>query len=64
MSTTLKIVIAEPSAIVRNGLEAILKRLPGGLRVQFSEIATIETLTEDLRTHMPDILLINPSIPG
>lgn len=64
MSTTLKIVIAEPSIIVRNGLETILKRLPGGLRVQFSEITTIESLTEDLRTHMPDILIINPSIPG
>lgn len=64
MSTTLKIVIAEPSAIVRNGLETILKRLPGGMRIQFTEIATIETLTEDLRTHMPDILIINPSIPG
>ena len=64
MSTTLKIVIAEPSAIVRNGLETILKRLPGGLRVQFSEITTIESLTEDLRTYRPDILIINPSIPG
>lgn len=64
MSTMLKIVIAEPSVIVRSGLETVLKRLPGGLRIQFSEITTIESLTEDLRTHQPDILLINPSIPG
>lgn len=64
MSTTLKIVIAEPSVIVRSGLDTVLKRLPGGLRIQFSEITTIESLTEDLRTHQPDILLINPSIPG
>lgn len=48
MSTNLKIVIAEPSAIVRYGLETMLKRLPG-LRIQVSEIATIESLTEDLR---------------
>ena len=38
MSTNLKIVIAEPSAIVRHGLETMLKRLPG-LRIQVSEIA-------------------------
>lgn len=44
MSTNLKIVIAEPSAIVRYGLETMLKRLPG-LRIQVSEIATIESLT-------------------
>lgn len=64
MSATLKIVIAEPSAIVRSGLETILKRLPGGLRIQFSQVTTIESLTEDLRTHLPDILIINPTIPG
>ena len=63
MSAYLKIVIAEPSAIVRSGLETILKHLPG-LRIQVSEITTIESLTEDLRTHQPDILIINPSIPG
>lgn len=63
MSTTLKIVIAEPSAIICCGLETMLKRLPG-LRVQLIEITNIESLTEDLRTHRPDILIINPSIPG
>lgn len=63
MSTTLKIVIAEPSAIIRNGLETLLKRMPG-MRFQFSEITTIESLTEDLRAFLPDILIINPSIPG
>lgn len=63
MSTTLKVVIAEPSVIICNGLETMLKHLPG-LRVQIIEITSIELLTEDLRTHRPDILLINPSIPG
>lgn len=63
MSTTLKIVIAEPSTIIRNGLEALLKRMPC-MRFQFSEITTIESLTEDLRACQPDILIINPSIPG
>lgn len=63
MSTTLKVVIAEPSVIICNGLETMLKHL-SGLRVQIIEITSIESLTEDLRTHRPDILLINPSIPG
>lgn len=63
MSTSLKIVIAESSAIVRSGLEALLKHLPG-LRIRISEITTIESLTEDLRAHRPDVLIINPSIPG
>ncbi|MCD8270774.1 MAG: response regulator transcription factor [Parabacteroides sp.] len=62
-TTTLKIVIAEPSAIICNGVETMLKRLPG-IRVQVIEITNIESLTEDLRTHRPDILIINPSIPG
>lgn len=63
MSTTLKIVIADPSTIICSGLETMLKHLPG-FRVQLIEITNIESLTEDLRTHRPDILVINPSIPG
>ena len=41
MSTLLNIAIAEPSAIIRSGLEAVLKRLPG-FRIQIIEIATAE----------------------
>lgn len=63
MSTHLHILIAEPSAIVCNGLETLLKRLPG-LHVHLAEITTIELLTEGIRTYRPDILIINPSIPG
>ena len=43
MSTLLNIAIAEPSAIIRSGLEAVLKRLPG-FRIQIIEIATAELL--------------------
>lgn len=63
MSTYLKIVIAEPSAIVKCGLETMLKHL-SGLRIQLSEITTAESLIENLRTYKPDILIINPTIPG
>ena len=37
MSTNLKIAIAEPSVIIRSGLENLLKRLPG-FRIQMVEI--------------------------
>ena len=52
MSTLLNIAIAEPSAIIRSGLEAVLKRLPG-FRIQIIEIATAELLQETLRSHRP-----------
>lgn len=63
MSTLFTIAIAEPSAIIRSGLETVLKRLPG-FRIQVVEIATMESLQETLRSHKPDMLIINPAIPG
>ena len=63
MSTLFTIAIAEPSAIIRSGLETVLKRLPG-FRIQVVEIATMELLRETLHSHKPDMLIINPSIPG
>ena len=43
MSTNLKIAIAEPSVIIRSGLENLLKRLPG-FRIQMVEIHSVESL--------------------
>lgn len=63
MSTHLKIAIAEPSFIIRCGLETILKRLPG-FHIQLIEIVTVESLVESLRMHQPDLLIVNPSLPG
>lgn len=62
-STPLKIVIAEPSAIIRCGLEAMLKRLPG-FRISLTEIAAAELLVEVIRSEKPDLLIINPAMPG
>ena len=59
----LKIVIAEPSAIIRYGLETMLKRLPG-FRLSLTGITHIDTFVETIRNDRPDILIINPSIPG
>ncbi len=63
MSETLKIAIAEPSAVVRVGLETILKKLPG-FRFRWIEIPTADILTEQLRMYRPDLLLINPCMAG
>ena len=46
MSALLNIAIAEPSAIIRSGLEAVLKRIPG-FRIQIIEIATAEAFARD-----------------
>ena len=45
MSALLNIAVAEPSAIIRSGLEAVLKRIPG-FRIQIIEIATAELLQD------------------
>ena len=62
MNTNIKIAIVEPSAIIRTGLENLLRRLPG-MRVQLVEIP-IESLTDSLRLHKPDLLIVNPVVPG
>ena len=55
MSALLNIAVAEPSAIIRSGLEAVLKRI-SGFRIQIIEIATAELLQETLRSHKPCLL--------
>ena len=63
MGTNLKIAIAEPSVIIRSGLENLLKRLPG-FRIQMVEIHSVESLFDSLRMHKPDVLIVNPALPG
>jgi len=63
MNTTLKIAIAEHSIIIKQGLEALLKRIPE-YRIQFIEITNHEVLQEMLQAWTPDILIINPAFPG
>ncbi len=62
MKDILKIVVVEPSAIIRNGLDAVLKRLPG-FQYRWIEASSADGLVELLRMHKPDILVINP-VPG
>ena len=59
----LKIAIAEPSVIIRSGIAVALKRVPG-IRIQPFEIVSKELLTNYVRIHKPDVLIINPSFWG
>lgn len=60
---TLKIAIAETSVIIRSGLALVLKRIQG-LKILPIEVVTPESLSDCMRLHKPDILIINPSFPG
>ncbi|MDR2041573.1 MAG: LuxR C-terminal-related transcriptional regulator [Tannerella sp.] len=58
----LKIAIAEPSVIVRNGIVAVLKRFPA-FNVNIFEIADPSRLRVELCKWKPDILIVNPLFP-
>lgn len=59
----IKIAIAEPSVIIRSGLSALLKRIQG-YHVHTFEINSIDFLSSNIRTHKPDLILINPTYWG
>lgn len=59
----LRVVVAETSVIVRSGVVAVLKRLPG-LHVRPVEVASPEALENCLHMDTPDILLVNPTFGG
>ena len=63
MGTNLKVAIAEPADIIRYGLEMMLKRLPG-FRLQLVEISSASSLLDLLQLHKPDLLIVNPLLPG
>ena len=62
-SNQLIIAIVEPSVIIRTGISAVLKRVPG-YRIQPVEIITIDSMNHYLNKHKPDILIVNPSFWG
>lgn len=59
----LKIAIAEPAELMRIGLGTILKRF-SGFQIQLVELAQGSAWKDSLRLHHPDILIVNPIIPG
>ena len=62
-NTSLKIVIAETSVILRSGLTAVLKRIPN-LNVHPIEVSSVESLQNYIHTHPADIVIINPTFGG
>ena len=62
-NTPLKIVVADSSAILRSGVAAVLKRLPG-LNIQPVEIATPESLRHYLQLHRPQAVIVSPTLGG
>ncbi len=61
MNTGQKIVIVDSSTIIRDGLNSILKRLPG-FQLSVVEIPDTDTLLESIIIHKPDILIANPQL--
>ena len=59
----IRVAVAENSVIIRNGMTAVLKRIPN-LKIQPMEVLNIDALQELLRMHMPDILIVNPVFDG
>lgn len=61
MSTFLKIVLIEPSLILRSGMSYVLRRLTT-FDVQVVETGETEQLEELIAEAAPDVLIINPSL--
>ncbi len=61
MCKRVKIVVAEPSLIIRSGVMAVLRRLPS-VDLQVEEVADVMQLPASVRWHKPDVLIINPSV--
>ncbi len=56
----LKVLIAEPSDILRSGLCVVLQRIPG-YRLQPIELDGTEDLARQLALHRPDLLVVDPA---
>lgn len=60
MMKTYKIVIAEPSVIIRNGLEKMISDLPDFELV--AQSGDLQSLSARLRVICPDVLIVNPQL--
>ncbi len=63
MSRPLKLAVAEPSAILRGGVVAVLERMPSPA-VEILEVEDLTQLSALLRRHTPDMLIVNPASLG
>ena len=63
MSKALKFAVAEPSAIIRCGLLALLREMPD-VNLDILEIGDMSRLAMLLTRHRPDVLVVNPASLG
>ena len=63
MKRRVKIVVAEPSDIIRTGISSILKGVRS-LDANVFEVSAPDQLLNSLASQRPDILLVNASLPG
>ena len=63
MKPVLKVVIAEPSLIIRKGLLTVLKKL-STLNIEAAEVADMQQLPALLSWRRPDILILDPGLAG
>ncbi|MFI3259964.1 MAG: LuxR C-terminal-related transcriptional regulator [Rikenellaceae bacterium] len=57
------IVIAEPSVIIRSGLISVLQRATS-LNIDIAVVSDMASLSSQIRTLRPDILIVNPANMG
>ncbi len=59
MSATVRIMVAEPSVIIRGGVLSVLRR-HGGLHIEVYEVGDMEQLRGQVRAKAPGVLIVNP----
>lgn len=60
---TFQIIIAISSAILRSGMAAVLRRMPG-LNIHPVEVPSIDALRTYLQLHQADLIIIDPNFGG
>jgi DNA-binding NarL/FixJ family response regulator len=63
MDDSVKIIIIEPSVLIRSGMISVLHRL-NMIQMEVVEITDFEQLKGTLGGHRPDIIILNPSVLG
>lgn len=61
--TTRRIAIAEPSLMIRIGLEHMLRKL-SGYRFLIDDISEVDSIESHLKYYQPELLIVNPQITG
>ena len=63
MKPVVKVIVAEPSLIIRKGLLSVLKKLTT-INIETTEVADVQQLTASLAWRKPDVLIVNPGLAG